>query len=112
MRDMFLIKFDELFGSKIGGRVYTSEQTKHGKTIVPNDNELFVSFGYDNNKFGVKRINLPLPEWVDYGAIMAIVYYFVGKIQKQNYPWYKENIENYTRFTSKTFGNDINPLVD
>ncbi|MBI3027848.1 hypothetical protein HYY70_07090, partial [Candidatus Woesearchaeota archaeon] len=34
-REMFSTKFDELFGPKISGRVFTPEQTKHAKTVIP-----------------------------------------------------------------------------
>lgn len=35
MAPMFVTKFDELFGGRVAGRCYTTEQTMHGKTVVP-----------------------------------------------------------------------------
>jgi hypothetical protein len=100
MKEIFMNKFDELFGARISVRVFTIEQTKHAKTIVPSDKELFVSFGCKNNLFGkdkTKRIEIPLPKGADYGALMAIGYYFIGKIQEQNQPYFQENLESYLR---------------
>jgi hypothetical protein len=34
IREMFLTKFDELFGPLVSARVFTFEQTKHSKTVV------------------------------------------------------------------------------
>lgn len=112
IREMFLTKFDELFGANISGRAFTLEQTKHAKTIVPSEKELFVSLGYDNKDFGIERLNLPLPENADYGTITAIGYYFIGKIQKQNYPWFKENIVDYCKKASENFNTIIKPIVE
>jgi len=111
IRGMFLTKFDELFGSEISGRAFTLQQTKHGRTVVPSETELFVSFE-DNKDFGINRLNLPLPENADYGSMLAIGYYFIGKIQEQNYPWFKENIEEYCKKMSEQFGNEIKPIVE
>ena len=86
-----MTKFDELFGPKISGRVFTIEQTKHAKTVVPSEKELFLGAGYNNRYFGKHRVNLPLPKNADYGALMAITYYFIGNIRKQNLPYFKKN---------------------
>jgi hypothetical protein len=111
-REMILTKFDELFGPRISARAFTPEQSKHAKSIVNSPKELFVSLGYDNNMFGEKRLNLPLPKNTDYASIMAIGYYFVGKIQAQNPNWFKEGIEEYCKKASKLFGTDIKPMVN
>lgn len=34
IREMFLTKFDELFGPLVSARVFTFEQTKHAKTVL------------------------------------------------------------------------------
>ena len=109
--EMLSIKFDELFGPAINGRVFTPEQTKHAKTIVHSDKELFVGLGHVNKIWGSKRLNLPLPK-PKYGALMAAGYYFIGYIQKQNQPYFKKNIEQYTKKISKIFGHKINVIVD
>lgn len=107
IREMFLTKFDELFGSKVSGRVFTVEQAKHAKTVVPSDKELFVGFGWKNTLFGKHRWDIALPKDVGYGALMAIGYYVIGQIQKQHPPYFKQNIEKYCRETSKVFGEGI-----
>lgn len=114
VREMFKTKFDELFGPKVMGRIFTMEQTKHAKTVIPADNELFVSFGVDNTVFGKpeNRLYIPLPEEGDYAAMMAIGYVFIGHIQKQLRPYYKERIEAYTKETSEAFGSTINVIVE
>ncbi|MBR9706567.1 hypothetical protein GOV14_06015 [Candidatus Pacearchaeota archaeon] len=112
IREMFLTKFDELFGSKISGRVFTMEQTRHGKTVVPNDGELFVGLGVDNSIFGQHKFNIPLPPDAGFATMMAIGYYFIGQIQKQNPPYFKENIGSYAEFASKSFGSNISPVVE
>jgi len=113
IREMLLTKFDELFGSKISGRVYTPEQTKHAKTVVPSDKEMFISFGYNNQLFGNEnaRLNIPLPENAGYAAMMAIAYYVIGKIQAQNEPFFKKNIVAYCEKASNIFGQKIEPIV-
>ncbi|RMF07261.1 hypothetical protein D6764_00215 [Candidatus Woesearchaeota archaeon] len=112
VRELFLTKFDELFGPMINGRVFTFEQTKHAKTVVPSDRELFVSFGVENNVFGTKRLNIPLPDNAGPAALMAVGYYFIGHIQKQNPPYFKQNIERYCEFASREFGQKITPIVE
>lgn len=111
-REMFLTKFDELFGPKISGRVFTPEQTKHAKTVVPSETELFISFGYKNELFGNERLDIPLPENAGYASIIAVVYYLIGHIQKQNLPYYKDNIEAYAKKASEIFGQEIKPIVE
>lgn len=111
-REMFLTKFDELFGPVISGRVFTPEQTKHAKTVVPYNKEMFISLGYDNRSFGKNRLNIPLPSWAGYATIIAVGYYVIGYIQKQNKPYFKDNIEAYTKNASKLFGQQIKPIVE
>jgi hypothetical protein len=44
---MFLTKFDELFGPLMSARMFTFEQTKHAKTVVASEPELFINQGCD-----------------------------------------------------------------
>ncbi len=111
IREMFLTKFDELFGSRVSGRVFTVEQAKHAKTIVPSDKELFISFGWKNTLFGKHRWNISLSKDADYGALMAMGYYIIGQIQNQHPPYFKQNIEKYCKETSKMFGERIGVMV-
>lgn len=108
MREIFMNKFDELFGPLVSVRVFTIEEAKHAKTIIPSDKELFVSFGCKNKLFGNKRIEISLPKNVDYGTLMAAGYYFIGKIQEQNKPYFKDNIDRYLKEYAKIFGEKVN----
>lgn len=110
LKNMFQTKFDELFGPKIVGRIFTSEEMKHAKTIVSSEQELFISLGYDNKLWGSKRWNISISN-PSYPLLFAVGYFVIGKIQKSNPPWFKKNIAEYCRKTSKLFGHDIEPIV-
>lgn len=114
IKDMFLTKFDELFGGRVSGRVHTFDQTKHGKTVVPSEKECFISIGVENTVFGSPehRVSLSLGEHTGYGAMMAVGYYLIGHIQKQHPPYFKENIEGYAKDASKLFNTNITPIVE
>ena len=114
VRELFKTKFDELFGPRLMARIFTVEQTKHAKTVIPGDNELFVSFGEENFFFGKpeNRLFVPLPPDADYASMMAVGYYFIGLIQKQFPPYYKERIVAYAQETSEAFGSVISPIVE
>jgi len=111
---MFLTKFDELFGSKISGRVFTIEQTKHAKTVVPNKNEMFIYLGCESEMFGKHKDHwhVSLSRGAGYGEMIAVGYYVIGQIQKQNKQWFKENIGGYVRGASQLFGQEIKVVVD
>ena len=98
MREMFITKFDELFGPKLLGRCYTEAQTFHAKTVVPWDKELFISFGFKNRHFGLKRLTVPLPPNAGFVSLMATGYYAIGHIQAQFPPWFKRHAETYAQF--------------
>ncbi len=110
-KEMFLTKFDELFGSKISGRVFTSEQTKHAKTLVPSDKELFICVNTNPKQFSKNFFRINLSKKANYGELMATLYYLIGHIQKQNIPYFKNNISSYAKKTSKIFRQEINPIV-
>ncbi len=114
VRELFKTKFDELFGPKLMARIFTFEQTKHAKTVIGSQDELFVSFGVENTLFGNEknRLHIPLPHDCDYVALMAIGYYFIGHIQKQLPPYYKERIAGYIEETSTAFGSKMNVIVE
>ena len=113
MKEMFLTKFDELFGSRVSARVYTLEQSKHAKTVVPSNTECFVSFGSVQTLFGneVSRVHIPLPENAGSAAMMAIGYFVIGQIQKQHPPYFKDNIERYIQTASALFGEHISLIA-
>tara|TARA_Y100000310_G_scaffold345846_1_gene471143 strand:- start:35297 stop:36235 length:939 start_codon:yes stop_codon:yes gene_type:complete len=122
LREMLVTKFDELFaGSNIKGRVYTPEQTKHAKNVYVPKGELFIRFDFERElktkltlplPDNTKILNIPLPDNSNYAALMAISYYIVGFIQKQHKPYFKENIVEYCKLASKTFGSTIKPVVE
>lgn len=114
VREMFVTKFDELFGPRLMGRIFTLEQTKHAKTVVPMEKELFISFGEKNEDFGLRanRLYIPLPERVDFVAMMAIGYYVVGQIQKAKPAYFKGRVVEYCREISDVFGKEITPIVE
>ena len=113
MKEMFLTKFDELFGSRVSARVYTLEQSKHAKTVVPSNTECFVSFGSVQTLFGneVSRVHIPLPENAGSAAMMALGYFVIGQIQKQHPPYFKDNIERYIQTASALFGEHISLIA-
>ena len=110
IREFYETKFDELFGPMIQGEAFTYEQTKHAKTVIKSEKELFVSLGVDNKIFGKNKLNYKIPKWADYGLIFCLGYYIIGKIQASNEPWFKENIEKYVKEASKIFGQKIEVL--
>lgn len=114
IREMFRTKFDELFGPHLNARVFTSEEVKHAKTVVTSGDELFISFGIENVHFGLpkNRLSIPLPERAGYGALMAVGYFAIGKIQGSHRPYFKNNIVKYAEEASKIFGQTINPIVE
>ena len=108
---MLNVKFIELFGRQISRDIETFEYIKHATTVVPSE-ELFISFGEQNKTYGKNRLFIPLPKWADYGTMMAIGYYVVGQIQKAHPPYFKKNIQQYTKRASKIFGSEIKPIVE
>lgn len=102
-REMFLTKFDELFGGRLNGRCYTTEQTLHAKTLVPWERELFINIGCNNAFFGDQRMNLPLPENASFATMLSLGYYMIGQIQSQFPPWFKDNADNYKIVQRKMF---------
>lgn len=111
LREMFITKFDELFGPKVNGRVYTVDQTKHAKTIVPSEKELFIGLGVKNMTWGTHRINY-VPSELGYAKLLALGYYLIGSIQKQKPDYFKNNIFSYAKEASNLFGQDIRPIVE
>lgn len=106
------VKFIELFGRNVARDIETFEYLKHATTVVPSD-ELFITFGRKINPlFGKNRLFIPLPKNAGYATMMAIGYYIVGKIQKAQPAWFKENLENYMKIASKAFGKKMNPIVE
>lgn len=110
---MMEVKFIELFGRNIARDIETSEYVSHATTVAPS-NELFISFGQENTTWGTpqNRLTVPLPDSVDYGAMMAIGYYTVAQIQKAHPSYFKDHIVEYTQFISEIFGSPISAIVE
>lgn len=108
---MLNVKFMELFGRQIARDVETTEAMKHATTVVPSEDELFICFGR-KNKYGADNFFVPLPANADYGAMMAVSYYIIGKIQRYQQPWFRDNIEEYCKKASKIFKQEIKPIVE
>lgn len=110
---MIQVKFIELFGRNVARDIETSEYVSHATTVAPSD-ELFISFGVDNQTWGdpAKRVYIPLPENAGDVAMMAISYYLVGQIQKSQPPYFMDNIAKYCQFVSGVFGHEIQPIVE
>lgn len=100
---MFVTKFDELFGGRMAGRCYTTEQTLHAKTVVPWEKELFIAFGCQNDDFGSARLYVPLPENAGHAAMIATGYYVIGHIQAQKPAWFRQNAGEYAKIQKRLF---------
>lgn len=113
LKRMFQIKFIELFGRRIARDIETVEYMKHAVTVVTSQ-ELFISFGVENKFWGNEenRLHVPLPKNFDYGGLMAIGYCVIGKIQKSQYPWFKENINHYIETVNKNFKMSLKAIVE
>lgn len=109
---MLNVKFIELFGREIARDVVSFEYAKHATTIIPSEKELFISFGEKNNVYGRDKLFIPLSKRADYGEMMAVGYYIIGKIQRAQPDWFKKNVESYTKKMSKVFGQKINAIVE
>lgn len=107
-------KFVEHFSRNIARDVVTFEVAKHAMTIAPAENELFISFGEQNNVWGAEgdRFFVPLPEDCGYAAMIAIGYYIEGQIQKTYPHFFKDNITKYTQQVSEVFDQELGPIVE
>lgn len=114
MSAMFRTKFDELFGPELVGRVFTSEQMKHAKTVIDSPHECFVTFGELGHVFGHpdSRIHIPLPANHNLVTMLAAGYFCIGHIQKQFPPFFKRDIAQYAESASQIFDNPIPVIVE
>lgn len=115
LTNMLRTKFDELFGPKLVGRFFTTEEIKHAKTVVEDNNEIFINF--TDKPLGKSReitLSLPkgaLPTSRQTAGAIATTYYIVGLIQRSQPPYFKNNIARYCEETSAVFGQTIEPIV-
>jgi hypothetical protein len=113
MREMFEVKFIELFGRKLGRDVFSYEQMKHATTVVKDEKELFICFGNESGiVYGKNQINLPIFDNESYAAMMITWYYTVGKIQVAFPPYFMESIEQYCIDAKTQSGFNIKPIVE
>lgn len=104
---MLDIKKNELFGPHLSLRAFSEGHARHAKFVIPSDEELVISLGGDNKYFGKPkhRWNISLPENADFGTVLCLTYYLVGKIQAAKPPYFKENIGNYCNdYGPKAYG--------
>ena len=115
VRSMFRTKFDELFGGHVAGRVFTEEEIKHAKTVVPSDRELTVHFGSNKDGHSIDtgdHIHILIRKDASYGEMISVGYFVIGKIQEAHPAYFKENIVAYTKDASEIFNQTINPIVE
>ncbi|MCF7820108.1 MAG: hypothetical protein K9M44_01405 [Candidatus Pacebacteria bacterium] len=96
---MLEIKGRELFGSKLNLKAYGLGEAKHAKYVIPCQKELVISIGEKNKYFGhpSHRWDVDLPKTSNFGLILALSYYIIGKIQEAKPNYFKKNIENYCK---------------
>lgn len=114
VRQLFETKFDELFAPVRTARSFTSEEIKHAKIVIPSTTQCVINFGVPTTPYAHidRQIQIPLPENAGPIAMLAIGYYVIGVIQKQNEPYFKENIHVYTSTASKVFGQHVPVIVE
>jgi hypothetical protein len=111
---MLHVKFTQLFGRTLARDIETFEYMRHATTVVPS-NELFISFGEEQNDvWGTpeNRLHIPLPKNAGYATMVAIGYYVIAQIQKNHFAYFKKNIVSYTEKMSRMFGTTISPIVE
>lgn len=113
VNQLFRVKFIELFGRKIARDVFSYEHIKHAITVVPDENELAISFWEWEFDFENTRVNFPLPDDISLAGMMAIWYYVIGKIQKSHPNYFQQNIWNYiNRMNQSWFSKSLKVIVE
>ncbi len=110
---MLDIKKDELFGPQVSVRAFSQGHARHAKFVHRPTNDLVVSIGEKNNYFGhpKHRWDIDLPQAMNFGGIMALTYYIIGKVQKSKPPYFKQNIRNYVNdYGPKAYGTNTKPF--
>jgi hypothetical protein len=94
-RRMFEVKFQELFGRRVGRDFFTPEfANKHATDVIPGEGELSVYLGEARRQLerpGRRKI-IPLPEGAAYGAAVATGYYVIGRIQAAHPPHFRRHV--------------------
>lgn len=95
---MLDIKKSELFGPLVSIRAFSFGHARHAKFVIRDKNELVMTLGADKNEyFGVptSRIQINLPQNYNFGLILSVTYYLIGKIQEIKPAYFKKHIKNY-----------------
>lgn len=112
-KNLFEIKFTELFGRRVANDVKTFEELKHAVTVVPYEKELCIQFGKGSVEFEGDKFLVPLPVKAGPGALMAVGYYTIGKIQENKPQWFQKNIADYiAKAKKKKFGKNLKVIVE
>ncbi len=104
---MIEIKRDELFGPHLMIRANSQGFSRHAKFVHPWEKELVISIGNENPHFGHPdhRWFIPLPKNAGFGLIKALSYYLCGLLQRDKYPYFMENVENFCNdYGPKAYG--------
>ncbi len=104
---MIEIKRDELFGPHLMIRANSQGFSRHAKFVHPWEKELVISIGNENPYFGHPdhRWFIPLPQNAGFGLIKAMTYYLCGLLQRDKYPYFIENVENFCNdYGPKAYG--------
>jgi hypothetical protein len=104
---MLDIKKSELFGPFISLRAFSQGHARHAKFVMRTNKELVISIGLENKYFGSPkhRYSIKLPKTADYGLMLSLTYYLVGKIQETKPQYYKKHIKNYVAdYGPKAYG--------
>jgi len=114
LRSMFETKFDELFAPLRTGRSFTSEEIKHAKIVIQSETQCCINFGTPTTPYlpTKQQFTIPLPVGCGPVAMLAIGYYVIGHIQKQNEPYFKKDIQTYVNCASDVFGQDMGVIVE
>ena len=104
---MLDIKKSELFGPNLSLRAFSEGHARHAKFVIRSPKELVISIGVENSYYGLPthRLSIPLQKSSDYGQVLALTYYMVGKIQECKRQYYKEHINRYVSdYGPKAYG--------
>ncbi|MBP9758295.1 hypothetical protein KBD45_01260 [Candidatus Dojkabacteria bacterium] len=113
VKQLFEVKFTELFGRIVARDVKTFEELKHAVTVVPSKTELAIKFGTAKIDFENDVIEIPMPNELGAGFLMAIGYFVIGHIQEQHPQYFKENIKSYIQRLNETeFGKGMKVIVE
>jgi hypothetical protein len=104
---MLEIKRDELFGPHLSLRAFPDGHARHAKFVNRSEKELVISIGLKNKFYGSlkSRWDIALPANANYGLLLSLTYFLIGKIQENKPPYFKKNIEAYCNdYGPKAYG--------